>query len=93
MAPTLREQLAAVRAEIEQQRQLMQNQVIRLRRQRRQLEQQSRRSADMQLELDMIKATLRRAVTIAQPGQRRPHKNGNGNGHGRAVAANASRPR
>ena len=93
MAPTLREQLAAVRAEIEQQRQLMQDQVIRLRRQRRQLEQQSRRAADMQLELDMIKATLRRAVTIAQPSQRRPHKNGNGNGHGRAVAANASRPR
>ena len=56
-----------LRAELQEQRRLIEDQRIEIRRQRRQLEVQFRRTADMQGELDNIKAILFRGLPTDQP--------------------------
>jgi hypothetical protein len=65
---------------LDEHRQLIEEQHIEIQRQRRQLEVQFRRTADVQAALDLINATLRRTAPNLRP-TRKDHGNGNGKGH------------
>ncbi len=71
---------ATVRAQLEEQRCLIEDQQIELKRQRRQIKLQVPRIALVQVELDGIKATWQRAAPVLQPTERRLSQS-NGNGH------------
>jgi len=73
----------SVRAEMTEQRRVIEQQHIEIQRQRRQIEVQIRRSADMQVQLDRILNALAHAATVLHPTLGAP---GNGNGHGRLIS-------
>ena len=70
-----------VRAEIETQRCLIEEQQVEIMRQRHQLEMQRRHMAHLEAELEAVKTTFGRSVPTIQP---EPPAASNGNGH-RAV--------
>ena len=73
---------------LDEHRRLIEEQQVEIQRQRRQLEVQFRRTADVQAALDLINATLRRTVPTLRPTRKddgRGNGDGNGNGHGRDV--------
>ena len=66
MASTLASRLAALQTEVTQQRQLVQRQIEQIDKQQGVLDIQFRRIADIQAELDLVKAAIRLAApTIA----------------------------
>jgi hypothetical protein len=71
---------STLRAQLEEHLRLIEEQRIEINRQRRQIEVQFRRTADIQAALDVINATLQRAAPILRPTQESP---GTGNGNGR----------
>ena len=73
---------SSVPAEMTELRRITEQQRIELERQRRQMDVQIRRSADMQLQLDRILNALAHAATVLHPAISVPV---NGNGHGRVV--------
>ena len=72
-----------VRAEIEEQRCLIEQQQVEILRQRHQLEMQRRHVAHLEAELESVKIIFQRSGLAIQPATN-PPSNGNGNGH-RAV--------
>lgn len=67
-----------VRAEIEEQRCLIEQQQVEILRQRHQLEMQRRHLAHLEAELEAIKVTFQRSTPAIHPAQPTPS---NGNGH------------
>ena len=79
-----------VRAELEEQRLLIERQQVEILRQQHQIEMQRRRTAHLEAELEAIKVTLQRDVLpTIQPGHGTP-KNGNGHRRGRAARGTAA---
>jgi hypothetical protein len=62
MATTLTNRLAALQLDVEQQRKLIQRQIQQIEKQQVVLDVQFRRIANIQAELDLVKATIRLAV-------------------------------
>jgi hypothetical protein len=67
-----------IRAELQEQRRFIEEQRIELQRQQQQIEIQFRRTADVQAELDALRAMLLRQDANLRPTKARPS---NGNGH------------
>ena len=65
-----------LRAELQAQRRLIDEQHIEIRRQRRQIELQFRRTADMQAQIDELKGLLRRGLPHPGPAPARPSDDG-----------------
>jgi hypothetical protein len=77
-----------LRSELQAQQRVIDGQRIEIERQRRQMELQFRRTADIQVQIDRIQLTLQQAFSMLHPTQA---PSGNGNGHG--YAAGGSSPR
>ena len=78
-----------VRAELEEQRLLIERQQVEILRQQHQIEMQRRRTAHLEAELEAIKVTLQRDVLpTIQPAHGTP-KNGNGHSRAAGVASEA----